>query len=132
MKPAGPRLPTKLVCLAGFMGCGKTTVGRLLAQQLGWRFVDLDERIEQQAGLRIAEIFERLGEPAFRKLENAELGRALGEAAGATVPAVLALGGAILLTAPAPASSKSAQHRNHIFLNIAILVSRSTREIPST
>jgi shikimate kinase len=93
MSLAGTRLPIKLVCLAGFMGCGKTTVGKLLAQQLGWRFVDLDERIEQQAGLRIAEIFERLGEPAFRKLENAELARAMGEAASATVPAVLALGG---------------------------------------
>jgi len=86
-------MSVKLVCLAGFMGCGKTTVGRLLAQQLGWRFVDLDERIEQQAGLSIAEIFERLGESAFRKLENVELARALGEAASAAIPAVLALGG---------------------------------------
>src|SRR5271169_3176128 len=93
MTLAGSRLPLKLVCLAGFMGCGKTTVGRLLAQQLGWRFVDLDERIENQAGLPIAGIFDRLGEPAFRKLEHAELTRALGEAVEATVPAVLALGG---------------------------------------
>jgi len=93
MTPVGTRPPLKLVCLAGFMGCGKTTVGRILAQQLGWRFVDLDERIEQQAGLRISEIFERLGEPAFRKLETAELSRALGEATSATVPVVLALGG---------------------------------------
>ncbi len=93
MTLAGSRLPTKFVCLAGFMGCGKTTVGRLLAQQLGWRFVDLDERIENQAGLRIAEIFDRLGEPAFRKLEHAELARALGEATVASIPAVIALGG---------------------------------------
>jgi shikimate kinase len=75
------------------MGSGKTTVGRLLAQQLAWRFVDLDERIEKQAGLRITEIFQRLGEPAFRELERAELARALGEAAASAMPAVLALGG---------------------------------------
>jgi shikimate kinase len=93
MIPAGSRPPLKLVCLAGFMGCGKTTVGRLLAQQLGWRFVDLDERIEKQSGLRITEIFDRLGESAFRELERAELARALGEAAGSAIPAILALGG---------------------------------------
>lgn len=93
MTSAGSRLPLKLVCLTGFMGCGKTTVGRLLAQQLGWRFVDLDERIEEQGGLRINEIFSRLGEPAFRKIENAALARALGEAAASDIPAVLALGG---------------------------------------
>jgi len=75
------------------MGSGKSTVGRLLAKQLGWRFVDLDERIETQAGLRITEIFDRLGEPAFRGLERAELARALGESAASAVPAVLALGG---------------------------------------
>lgn len=93
MATALSRLPLKLVCLAGFMGCGKTTAGRLLAQQLGWRFVDLDERIEAQAGLRITDIFERTGEPAFRELERAELARSLGEAASSPVPTVLALGG---------------------------------------
>ena len=89
--PIRPRL--KLVCLAGFMGCGKTTVGRLLAQQLGWKFTDLDERIEQQAGMRIAEIFDRKGEQAFRELEHAELGQAVLEAMAAQVPYVIALGG---------------------------------------
>ncbi len=86
-----PRL--KLVCLAGFMGCGKTTVGRLLAQQLGWRFIDLDERIEQQARMRITEIFDRLGEQAFREIEHAELGQAILEAMASQVPNVIALGG---------------------------------------
>lgn len=75
------------------MGCGKTTSGKMLARQLGWRFVDLDKNIEEQAGLTISEIFERLGEPAFRDLERAELVRALGEASASSVPTVLALGG---------------------------------------
>jgi len=75
------------------MGCGKTTTGRLLAKQLGWRFVDIDENIEKQAGLGISQIFDRLGEAAFRDLERAELARALGEASASVVPTVLALGG---------------------------------------
>lgn len=93
MPSTGIRPRLKLVCLVGFMGSGKSTVGRLLAQQLGWRFVDLDERVEKQSGLRIAQIFERLGETSFRELERAELSRALGEASGSPVPVVLALGG---------------------------------------
>ncbi|HET9401185.1 MAG TPA: shikimate kinase [Candidatus Acidoferrales bacterium] len=83
----------KLLCLAGFMGSGKTTAGRQLAQQIGWRFLDLDERIEQRAGSRIAEIFERLGESAFRDLEYEQLGRALEESTSGAVPSVIALGG---------------------------------------
>ncbi len=51
------------------MGAGKTTVGRRLAERLGWRFVDLDEWIEERAGSSVPEIFARRGEAAFRKLE---------------------------------------------------------------
>jgi len=54
------------------MGSGKTTIGTLLARQLAWRFVDLDDRIEASAGLPIPQIFERLGEPAFRQMELKE------------------------------------------------------------
>lgn len=75
------------------MGSGKTTVGRLLASQLAWRFVDLDERIEETAGAAIADIFDRLGEPAFRQMEREQLLRALGEVAELDAPTVLALGG---------------------------------------
>jgi shikimate kinase len=75
------------------MGSGKTTVGTLLARQLAWRFVDLDERIEESAGLKIPEIFERLGEPAFRQIEADQLRAAFGRASEHQEGTVLALGG---------------------------------------
>jgi shikimate kinase len=75
------------------MGSGKTTVGSLLARQLAWRFVDLDDRIEESAGLRIPEIFERFGEPAFRQIEADQLRAALGRASEVGAGTVLALGG---------------------------------------
>lgn len=57
------------VLLVGFMGSGKTSVGRRLAERLGWRFVDFDDVVETEAGEPIAEIFRRRGEPHFRELE---------------------------------------------------------------
>jgi shikimate kinase len=75
------------------MGSGKTTIGRLLARQIGWRFVDLDTLIEERAGLNIPAIFERLGEPAFREMEHGALARVLGEVVEADQATVLALGG---------------------------------------
>lgn len=58
------------VALIGFMGSGKTSVGRAVADLLGFRFVDTDELIEARTHKRITEIFEKEGEPAFRKLEG--------------------------------------------------------------
>jgi shikimate kinase len=91
-----------MLCLAGFMGSGKTTVGTLLARQLAWRFVDLDDRIEAAAGLRIPEIFERLGEPAFRQIEADQLRAALGRVFEFNESIVLALGGGTYAQAGAP------------------------------
>jgi len=93
MFPGGSQLPRKLIGLTGFMGSGKSTVGRLLAARLGWHFVDLDPLIEERAGLTINEIFDRLGEPAFREMEYETLARVLGEAVSRDHSTVIALGG---------------------------------------
>ena len=56
--------------LTGFMGAGKTTVGAILARDLGWRFVDLDDVVEASTGLSVADIFRLHGEAAFREHER--------------------------------------------------------------
>jgi shikimate kinase len=104
-QPPAQRLPQRRVqtlCLAGFMGSGKTTVGTLLARQLAWRFVDLDDRIEAAAGMRISEIFERLGESAFRQIEADQLRAALGRVFEVKESIVLALGGGTYAQTGAP------------------------------
>lgn len=75
------------IYLIGFMGCGKSTIGRELADLLGYAFVDLDEHIEAQ-GRSIAEIFETEGEKAFRDLERDALAQLSG-----MVDTVIATGG---------------------------------------
>jgi len=59
-----------LIFLVGFMGCGKTTLGRKLASRLGYMFIDLDHVLEAHVGMTIAEYFSTHGEAAFRKLES--------------------------------------------------------------
>ena len=76
------------VVLVGFMGSGKSTVGRRLASRLGWVFVDLDEAVEAATGTKVAELFRTRGEHAFRQLE-AEAGAA----AAARARVVIAPGG---------------------------------------
>ena len=62
-----------VIFLTGFMGAGKTTVGRDLARALGWSFIDLDSLIEAKLGKKISQIFEELGEAEFRKFETQAL-----------------------------------------------------------
>jgi len=83
-------LPTDLrhIVLTGFMGAGKTTVGRLLADALAWDFLDLDRHIEIRAGVSVPDIFARHGEPHFRRVESSALANALSRRS-----TVLALGG---------------------------------------
>lgn len=64
----------RVVALIGYRAVGKTTVARLLAQRLGWDWVDADVEIERRAGKTIAEIFASDGEPAFRELEASVTG----------------------------------------------------------
>lgn len=59
----------KNIIMVGFMGCGKTTVGRIVAKKLGYEFFDTDKYIEQKEGMSITEIFDLKGEPYFRSLE---------------------------------------------------------------
>ncbi|HEV2314962.1 MAG TPA: shikimate kinase [Candidatus Acidoferrales bacterium] len=87
------RLNRRLIALTGFMGCGKSTVARLLARQIGWIHADLDRRIVERADMPISAIFAQLGEPAFRKIEHEELKRILGESAEASRPTIISLGG---------------------------------------
>jgi len=84
------------IYLVGFMGSGKSTIGRLLAEQLGWHFVDLDADIESAAGISIFEIFETSGEAEFRRMEH-EAMRLRVRAIEAGRPTVLALGGGAIV-----------------------------------
>ncbi|WP_051978714.1 shikimate kinase [Edaphobacter aggregans] len=76
------------ILLTGFMGAGKSTVGRMLASRLGWEFLDLDTHLESRTGSTIPELFAQHGEAHFRRLESTALASALGRSR-----TVLALGG---------------------------------------
>ncbi len=79
--------------LVGFMGAGKSSVGRRVAGRIGTPFVDLDGLIEQQAGIPIAQIFSSQGERAFRELESSAL-RSIAQAP----PMVVACGGGAVIS----------------------------------
>ncbi len=81
----------KSIALIGFMGAGKSTVGRLLADRLGMPFLDLDAEIERETGRDVSEIFSREGEEGFRKRESRALERALAEGG-----VVIACGGGVV------------------------------------
>lgn len=88
MSAAALPRPDRPIVLVGLMGAGKTTVGRRLAQKLRLGFVDADEEIEEAAGMTIAEIFERFGEPYFRDGERRVIARLVDGS-----PKVIATGG---------------------------------------
>jgi shikimate kinase len=62
--------PVRTIVLVGFMAAGKSTVGRLLAESLGWRFVDIDAEIERSTDSTVAGLFRSRGQAAFRQLER--------------------------------------------------------------
>ncbi|MCI5851357.1 MAG: shikimate kinase, partial [Sutterellaceae bacterium] len=83
----------RVVYLIGMMGAGKSTVGKMLSQRLGWDFIDMDREIERREGRTIPEIFASDGEAGFRQLESGlleELSRRLGLVVATGGGAVLA------------------------------------------
>ena len=80
------------VYLVGFMASGKSTVGQLLATELGWRFADLDNDIEAREQTPISQIFTERGEPEFRRIEHECLEARVAEVRSVQ-PLILALGG---------------------------------------
>ena len=92
--PAGADRPFGTIYLVGYRGAGKTTVGRQLAGETGLEFRDLDDAIENRAGMSISDIFAGEGEAGFRAREARELEAFAGEGK----PAVVATGGGIVLS----------------------------------
>ena len=85
-----------IISLTGFMGCGKSSVGRKLSELLCCRFMDLDKEIEEREGRSIADIFAKDGEGEFRRIEKGVLKDILDS--HGRVPAILALGGGAVMT----------------------------------
>jgi len=83
---------TPAIYLVGFMGCGKSVVGRRLASRLGWGFADVDEDIKREQKTTINEIFDSRGEAEFRRLETEAIRRRVQEIQAGR-PMVVALGG---------------------------------------
>ncbi len=79
------------IILCGFMGCGKTTIGKLLSERLNLEFIDTDECIELKTNLQISQIFKEYGEPYFRDLESRVI-----QDVSSFSPCVLSLGGGSL------------------------------------
>jgi len=99
------------IVLTGFMGTGKTTVGKLLAKKLQRDFIDTDQLIEERQGLTIPEIFANQGEAAFRRMEAAIAGE-LGKRQGL----VISTGGRLMLD---PANVKALSRKGHVFCLVA-------------
>jgi shikimate kinase len=88
-------MPERLLILTGFMGSGKSSVGKIVAERLGYRFVDLDAEIVAKSGCSINDIFARDGEQEFRKLESSRLELILSAGEGS----VIATGGGAVISA---------------------------------
>lgn len=89
---AGPRIAVDRVALIGLRGAGKSTLGRMAADKMGWRFVELNKEIEREAGFSVSEVFSLYGQDGYRRYEQAALERIIAEP-GAIL---LATGGGIV------------------------------------
>jgi|SRR5438477_2308549 len=95
------------VALVGFMGAGKSTVGRELALRLGWHFADIDELVQEREQRTVEQIFREDGEPVFRRLECKVVQEAIRSVE--TSPMVLALGGGAFIEAGIQECLRSAE-----------------------
>jgi len=99
------------IILTGFMGSGKTTVGKLLAKQLSYNFVDTDRLIEKRCGMTVQELFKTKGEEGFRSME-ADIARELGTGQGM----VISTGGKLMLN---PTNVQALSASGRIFCLVA-------------
>jgi shikimate kinase len=107
----------RAVFLVGFMGAGKTTVGRVLSRRLGLPFEDLDDRIQLREGKTIEQIFRESGEAEFRRAETAALRELLGELGSSR--RVVALGGGAFVQ-PANAALIEQAEGHSVFLDAPV------------
>ncbi len=105
-------MPERPLILTGFMGSGKSSVGRVLAKRLGCRFIDLDAEIVAAAGCSINDIFARDGEQAFRLLESSMLEQVLSAGKGC----VLATGGGAVISA----QNRSLMRSRGVIINLNV------------
>ena len=88
----------KKIILIGFAACYKTTAGKLLADKLNFAFVDTDEQIEKACGMSVQQIFDKHGEPYFRKVENELLLEVNNDIENKQTDTVVACGGGSVLS----------------------------------
>lgn len=112
----------KIIVLVGLMGCGKTRVGVELARLMNLPFVDSDKEIERAAGMAIPDIFERLGEPEFRRGEKKVMTRLL-----AGGDKVLATGGGAFIQADIRSEIKNKGLSVWLKAGLDTLVDRTSR-----
>jgi len=99
------------IILTGFMGSGKTTVGKLLARQLGYDFIDTDHLIEQRCGMTVQELFKIKGEETFRAMESG-----IAQELGAEQGLVVSTGGKLMLD---PANARALGASGRVFCLVA-------------
>jgi shikimate kinase len=110
---------TRTVALVGMMGAGKTSIGKRLAARLEAPFADVDHEIEAAAGMTVAEIFAKYGEPEFRRLERCVIARLLG-----AKPHVLATGGGAYMDETTRAAMRACAFSIWLKAPIDVLVAR--------
>jgi shikimate kinase len=113
---------TDKIYLVGFMGAGKTTVGRVLSRRLGWRLLDIDELIEQREHATVSDLFAKRGEAYFRSVERAVLAEQV-----ATRHAVVATGGGTF----ADPQNRALINRDGLSVWLDVSFERLTARVPA-